>query len=177
MTRFFAGLAVMVLAVPVWAAELGDSYEPMGTMTVTLDGEAMELVILYDVEEDRADATQKLIMGSALSINAVGQTVDEAGEPGRPIVQVTLLEQDGQMTMLSTEVFDDQGYDAPLAMGADGGDGTLTAYELTQDNTVTATVEGIFLRLTGYTDEPRVADGAEPIAATINLTADLAPPE
>ncbi|MGK7754138.1 MULTISPECIES: hypothetical protein [unclassified Roseovarius] len=146
-------------------------------MTVTLDGETMEVVIPYDVERERAYAKQRMIVGASLSINAVGRMVDEDGTPGRPMVQVTLLEQGGEMRLLSAEIFDDQGYDAPLAMGADGGDGTLTAHEMTGDNVVTATVEGSFLRLTGYTDEPRVADGAAPVAATIRYEVALAPLE
>ncbi|MGK7653957.1 hypothetical protein ACSQ76_16535 [Roseovarius sp. B08] len=133
----------MLLAVPAWAAELGDDYEAIGTMTVTLDGETMEMVIPYDVERERAYAKQRMIVGSSLSINAVGRMVDEDGTPGRPMVQVTLLEQGGEMRLLSAEIFDDQGYDAPLAMGADGGDGTLTAYEMTGDNVVTATVRAV----------------------------------
>ena len=177
MTRFFTILAATVLAVPVWAAELNDEYESMGTMTVTLDGETMELVIPYEIEGEKAYAKQKMIMGSSLSINAVGQTVDADGTPGRPMVQVTLLEQSGEMRLLSAEIYDDQGYDAPLAMGADGGEGTLTDFELTEDNALTATVEGNFLRLTNYMDDPRVADGAEPVAATIRYEAELAPLE
>lgn len=177
MTRFFTAIAAMMLAGPAGAAELNDEYEAIGTMTVTLDGEVMELVIAYDIEDEEAYAEQKMIMGSSLSVNAVGQTVGEDGSPGRPMVQVTLLEQGGEMRMLSAEIYDDQGYDAPLAMGADGGEGTLTAFEMTEDNVMTATVEGTFLRLTNYMDEPRVADGAEPVAATISYEAELAPLE
>ncbi|WP_428512190.1 hypothetical protein [Roseovarius sp.] len=177
MTRFFTAMAAMLLAVPAWAAELSDGFEAIGTMTVTLNGETMELVIPYDVEGEEAYAEQKMIMGSSLSINAVGQTVGEDGTPGRPMVQVTLLEQGGEMRLLSAEIYDDQGYDSPLAMGADGGEGTLTAFDLTENNTLSATVEGTFLRLTGYMDEPRVADGAEPVAATIRYKTQLAPLE
>ncbi len=177
MTRIFIAFVMMVLAVPVWAAELNDDFEAIGTMTVALDGETMELVIPYDVEGQEAYAEQKMIMGSSLSINAVGQAVGEDGTPGRPMVQVTLLEQGGEMRLLSAEIYDEQGYDAPLAMGADGGEGTLTGYEMTDDNAVTVTVEGTFLRLTGYMDEPRVADGAEPVAAVIRYEAQLAPLE
>ncbi|KRS11476.1 hypothetical protein XM53_16135 [Roseovarius atlanticus] len=177
MTRFFTAIAAIVLAAPAWAAELNDDFEAIGTMSVTLDGETMELVIPYDVDGEEAYAQQKMIMGSTLSINAVGQTVGKDGTPGRPMVQVTLLEQGGEMRFLSAEVFDEQGFDAPLAMGADGGDGTLSAYEMSDDNVVTATVEGTFLRLTGYTGDPRVADGAAPVAATIRLEAELAPLE
>ncbi|QFT92000.1 hypothetical protein FIU86_04035 [Roseovarius sp. THAF9] len=177
MTRFFTAIAAMLLAVPAWAAELSEAYEAIGTMTVTLDGEVTELVIAYDIEGEEAYAEQKMIMGSSLSVNAMGQTVGEDGTPGRPMVQVTLLEEFGEMRFLSAEMYDDQGYDAPLAMGADGGDGTLTGYEMTDDNVVTVTVEGNFLRLTNYMDEPRVADGAEPVAVTISYEAELEPLE
>lgn len=177
MTRLFTGFIAMVLAVPAWAAELDARYEAIGTMTVTLDGEVRELVIPYDIERDRAYAEQKMIMGSSLSINAVGHMIDADGMPGRPMVQVTLLEEFGNMRLLSAEVYDEQGYDAPMVMGADGGEGTLTGYEITDDNAVTVTVEGNFLRLTGYMDEPQVAEGAEPVAATIRYEAQLAPLE
>ncbi|MBW4981493.1 hypothetical protein KZZ07_02965 [Mameliella sp. CS4] len=177
MTRFLSFIAAMLMAVPGLAAELDDRYESMGTMTVTLDGTATRMVIPYDREKDRPYAEQKMIMGSFLTINTVGRVVDETGKPGRPMVQVTLQKRNGDMALISAEIFDDKGYDAPMVMGADGGDGKLVAFEMTPDNVVTATVEGTFLRLTGYTSEPRVADGAEPVAATIEWTAEIAPLE
>ena len=177
MTRFLSIVAALFMAVPVLAADLDERYESMGTLTVTLDGTATQMVIPYDREKDRPYAEQKMIMGSFLTINTVGRKIDETGKPGRPMVQITLQKRNGDMALLSAEIFDDKGYDAPMVMGADGGDGKLVAFEMTPDNVVTATVEGTFLRLTGYTSEPRVADGAEPIAATIEWTADIGPLE
>jgi len=177
MTRLFALLAAAGLAMPLSAAELNDRYGAMGTMTVSLGGETLEMVIPHDREKDRGYAEQKMIMGSFLTINTVGRVVDDTGAPGRPMVQVTLQKRSGEMALISAEVFDEQGFDAPLAMGADGGQGALTAFEMGDDNTVTATVEGNFLRLTGYTSEPRVADGATPVPSTINWTVTLPPLE
>lgn len=175
MTRFLVSALAIALAAPLSAADLNDRYEAMGTMTATLGDETMELVIPYDREKQRGYAEQKMIMGSFLTINTVGRTVDKTGKPGNPMLQVTLQKQSGKMALLSAEVFDDQGYDAPLVMGADGGQAALTAFEMGDDNTVTATVEGSFLRLTGYTSEPRVADGATPVPATISWTVTLPP--
>ena len=177
MTRIFATLSALFLALPVWAAGLSDRYEAIGTMTATLDGAATDMVITYDREKDRAFAEQKMIMGSFLTINTVGQVVGDDGEPGRPILQITLQRQAGKMALLSAEIFDEQGYDAPMVMGPDGGEGTLTAFEMGDDNTVTATIEGTFLRLTGYMDEPRVADDAQPVPARVDWPVTLPPME
>lgn len=172
-----ASLLALASALPLSAGELSDRYEAMGTMTAQIGGDTLDLVIPYDREKDRAYAEQKMIMGSFLTVNTLGRTVDDSGKPASPMLQVTLQKQMGRMALLSAELFDEQGYDAPMAMGADGGQGSLTAYELTDDNRLTATVEGDFLRLTGYTSEPRVADGAEPVPVTIRWTVQLQPLE
>ena len=177
MIRFVATLAALALATPLAAAELSDQYEVMGTMTAQIGDETLDLVIPYDIEDDSPYAEQKIIMGSFLTINLVGSQVAEDGTPGRPMLQITLQKQGDTMALLSTEVYDDQGYDAPLAMGADGGDGELVAFNLNEDNTTTGRIEGEFLRLTGYMDDPRVADGAEPLATTIEWRAELEPLE
>lgn len=169
-------LAALALATPAAAADLADSYEQIGSMTVTLDGKEMPLVIPYDRERDRAYAEQKILMGRYLTINVVGQTVDDSGMPGRPMVQVTLQEQMGKMGLIAAELYDDQGYDAPLAMDADGGKGALTEYTL-DEGRLEATVEGTFLRLTGYMNDPKVAEGATPVPVTISWQVDLPPLE
>jgi len=116
-----------------------------------------------------------MIVGSPLTINTVGQVVDDSGEPGRPIIQVTLQQQGNAMGLLSAEMFDDQGFDAPLVMGADGGGGDLSEYSLEGDQ-MQATVSGTVQRLTGYsTGEPRLVDGAEHIPATISWSVTLPP--
>lgn len=171
--RLAPALAV-VLALPAGAAELSDRYEAIGNMTVTLGDETLELVIPYDREKDSAFAEQKMIMGSFLTLNSVGQMVGSDGEPGRPMVQVTLQEQGTTMALISAEVFDDQGYDAPMVMGPDGGKGALIGYSFENDR-LEARVEGDFLRLTGYMSEPKQAEGAEPVAATISWSVDIPP--
>ncbi len=176
MLKHFALGLFCALATPTLAAELSDRYDAIGTMTVTLGDETLELTIPYDREQDSAYAEQKMIMGQFLTLNTVGQTVTADGQPGQPMVQVTLQKQGGGMALLSAEVFDEQGYDAPMAMGADGGTGALTEFSF-ENNRLEARVEGSFLRLTGYMSEPRVADGAEPVAATISWSVDMPPLE
>ncbi len=177
MIRFATTLAALALATPLAAADLSDRYEVMGTMTAQIGEESLDLVIPYDTEDDSPYGEQKMIMGSFLTINLVGAHVDEDGTPGRPMLQVTLQKQNGTMGLLSVELFDDQGYDAPLSIGMDGGEGELVAFAMDDTNTTTGRIEGNFLRLTGYTDDPRVADGAEPIATTIEWRAELEPLE
>jgi hypothetical protein len=69
-------------------------------------------------------------------------------------------------------MFDDQGFDAPLVMGADGGEGTLISYSF-EDNRLEAEVRGTFLRLTGYMSEPKVAEDAAPMPVTIRWSVDI----
>ena len=165
---------VLALALPAAAAELSDRYEAIGTMTVTLGDDTLDFVIPYDREKDSAYAEQKLIMGAFLTLNSVGQTVGDDGKPGRPMVQVTLQKQGDALKLLSAEMFDHQGYDAPMVMGADGGTGDLVEVSFENDR-LEARVEGSFLRLTGYMSEPRPADGADPVPATISWSVDIPP--
>ena len=177
MRVFMPMLLAFLLAAPLQAAELNERYDQMGTLSITLDGETRNLVIPYDTERDRGNAEQKMIMGSFLTINVLGRTVGEDGMPGSPMVQVTLQRRSGDMQLLSVEMFDEQGYAAPLSMGPDGGKGTLTSFEMTEDNQVSATVEGELLRLADYTSEPKVAEGATPQPTTISFSVTLAPLE
>ena len=166
-----------VLAEAAAAQELAARYEAMGRMSVDLGGEAMELVIPFDKEKNRAYADQKMIMGSFLTINAVGRTVKPDGKPGSPMVQVTLQKQSGALALLSAELFDEQGFDAPMAMGADGGEGRATEVSFENDH-LEASIEGMFLRLTGYSKgEPAPAEGAAPVPVTIRVSVDLKPLE
>ncbi len=171
---FRATLMALVTASPAAAADLADRYTEMGTMTVTLDGAEMALVIPYDTEDDSGYAEQKMLMGSFLTMNIVGQTVGEDGEPGRPLVQVTLQEQMGKMGLISAEMFDEQGFDSPLAMDSDGGEGRLTEYSF-ENGRLEGTVEGTFLRLADYMSEPKLAEGATPQPVTIRFEVDLPP--
>ena len=175
MTRLFSMLAAFCIATPLAAAELSERYQVIGTITAQLGDETLNLVIPYDTEKDRAYADQSMIMGSFLTINLLGRTVEADGTPGRPMLQITLQQRGSEMDFLSAEVFDDQGFDAPLSMGLDGGAGTLVEFDLDEANRTTGRIEGQFLRLTGYTGEPRVADGATPVSATIQWRAELAP--
>lgn len=122
----------------------------MGTMTAQIGGDTLDLVIPYDTEKERGSAGQKMIMGQFLTINVLG--------------------------LLSAELFDDQGYDAPLAMGADGGTGELSEFTMEGD-TASGVVTGEVLRLTGYTSGPKVAVGAAPVPVRIEWRVDLPPLE
>jgi hypothetical protein len=161
---------------PVLAGDLLPRYAVIGTVSATISTDVYDMVIVQDMEKDRAMAERKLIMGSFLTINTVGMVVNEAGEPDSPVLQVTLQEQGGKMALLSAELFDDQGYDAPLVMGPDGGEGSLTDYRLDGDE-MRATVSGSFLRLTNYMSEPQPAEGAAPLAGTIHVAVTLPPLE
>ncbi|MGR3323225.1 MAG: hypothetical protein ACU0DK_14990 [Pseudooceanicola sp.] len=177
MNRLVSLLTAALLATPIYAADLDDRYEQMGTLSITLDGATQNLVIPYDTERDRASAEQKLIMGSYLTINVLGRSVGEDGKPGSPMVQVTLQRRSGDMKLLTVEMFDEEGFEAPLSMGVDGGEGALTAFEMTEDNQLTATIEGDMLRLADYMGDPKVAEGATPQPATISFSVTLPPLE
>lgn len=174
--RLMPSLAAFALAFPLHAAQIDDRYEIMGTMTVEMEAETLDLVIPFDLEDDQPNAEQTMIMEQFHTINALGRRIDDSGMPGLPMVQVTLQKRMGEMELLSAEMFDDQGYDAPMVMGADGGDGAITEISL-EDDRLEATVEGAFLRLTGYTSKPVIAEGAVPVPATITWQVDLPPME
>jgi hypothetical protein len=179
MTRLFvafalaAGLGATTPSPPA-AAELAERYEAMGTMTVELGDETLDLVVPYDIETARAFAERRMIMGDFLTINVLGRTVAEDGTPGRPMAQVTMQERGDGMHLLSAEVFDARGYDSPLVMGADGGEGEIADFSLDGD-ALTATVEGTFLRVTDYADDPQVADEPQAVAARVEVSVDLPP--
>src|SRR6056297_347606 len=176
MTRFISAIAALCIATPLAAADLSERYTAMGTMTAQLGDDRLEMVIPFDTQEQYGYAEQKMIMGNYLTINVVGRVVESDGEPGSPIVQITLQKQMGDMAVLSAEVFDDQGFDAPMAMGADGGAGTLTAFTM-DGNIATGVIEGEFLRLTAYNSDPKVAEGATPVPARIEWNVELPPLE
>lgn len=168
--------ALACSAAPLSAAELADRYEEMGRMEVTLDGETRELVIPYDTESDRYYARQRMILDSFLTVTTVGRALAENGMPVRPMLQVTLQRRNGEMTLLSAEMFDGEGFDTPLAMGPDGGSGEVTEYSF-DDDVLVARVEGEFLRLRDYMGDPAVAEGASPVPVTITWETEVAPAE
>lgn len=176
MIRIFAAMVAALLAGVAGAADLDPQYERIGTISAEIGGETQQLVVIRDTETGQAMAEQKKIMGSALSQNVVAVAVDDDGRPTRPNLQVTLMEQGGRMGLLSAEIFDDQGYDAPLVMGPDGGAGTLTRYAF-EDGRLEAVVEGDFLRLQGYMSEPKPAEGATPVPAVLRLSVEMPPLE
>ncbi|MDU8928874.1 hypothetical protein RXV86_15890 [Alisedimentitalea sp. MJ-SS2] len=164
-----------VMSGAAWAGELAPRYSQMGQMQVEMGDEVLDLVIAYDKEKQRGYATQKMIMGSHLTINSAARAVDDSGQFISPMVQVTLQQQSGKFKMLSAELYDEQGYDAPMAMGADGGKGAVT--ELTfENNRLDAVVEGEFIRLVGYMKgDAKPADGVAPVPVTIRWSVELAP--
>lgn len=176
MTRLFALLAAMILATASGAADLDDRYAVIGTMTAEVGDTTLELVIVRDTEKGNASAQQRKIMGKYLSLNFYAATVGDNGRPGSPAVQVTLMDQTGRMTLLSAELFDEQGYEAPMAMGADGGTAKLTSYSF-EDGRLEGRVEGEFLRLQDYMSEPKPADGAQPVPVRLTFGLDMPPLE
>lgn len=177
MIRFLAAATLSCLAALVSAADLDADYAQAGRVTAEVGGVTHDLLIVKAPGEEAPSALRQMI-GTQLSVNFVGYTVQEDGTPGGPMVQVTLAGEPGSMRLVSAEMFDDQGYDGPLVMDPDdlGGQGAVTEHAL--DGDVTAgRIEGEFLRLTGYTSEPRVADGAEPLPVTITWEVTLPPLE
>ncbi len=166
-----------LLASAVNSSELDGAFYEMGTMTAQNGEETLNLVVPYDRSKDRGYAEQKMIMGSFLTINTAARLVDADGEPAGPTVQVTLQEQGGSLRLLSAELFDDQGFDAPMIIGPDGGAGSLTSYSF-EDNVLTAEVRGTFLRLTGYmSGDPKPVEGAAPLEGVLTWQVTLPPLE
>ncbi|MCZ0812408.1 MAG: hypothetical protein ACQEVT_11265 [Pseudomonadota bacterium] len=176
MTRSLSAIPALCMAAPAFAADPANRYTAMGTMTVQLGDKAFDMVIPFDTEKQRGYAEQTMIMGTFLTINAVGQVPEPDGMPGSPMLQITLQRRTGDMAFLSAEVFDDQGFDAPMVMGADGGDRTLAAFSM-EGNIASGVIAGEFLRLTGYSSDPKVAEGATPVTARIEWKVELPPLE
>jgi len=175
-TALFAS-AITLITNPVFASDLDSRYDAIGEMTVTLGTDTLTLVVPYDREKDTAYADQKMIMNSFLTLNTVARAVGADGKPGRPMVQITLQQRMGRMDLISAELFDDQGFDAPMTFGVDGGDGELVEYSF-ENNRLEAAVTGDFIRLEGYsTGQPKVADGASPVPVEIRWSVDIPPME
>jgi hypothetical protein len=175
MSRLLAAAALCCLATLGHAADLDPAYGQAGRITAEVNGATHDLVIVKAPGEE-APSAQRQMIGTQLSVNFVGYTVQQDGTPGAPMVQVTLMGAPESMQLVSAEMFDEQGYDGPLVMDPDdlGGQGAVTDHAL--DGDVTAgQIEGEFLRLTGYMSEPRVADGAEPMPVTITWEVTLPP--
>jgi hypothetical protein len=168
--------AALLLPLAATAQTLLDRYEVIGTAEADIDGRAMTLVVTTDREKNRSSAKQQDILGGNLVLNVLASTVGDAGKPASPRVQVTALVKGGAIRLDSVEVFDEGGYDAPLVLDAEEGFGALDDATLAFDGTTfTARIEGTMLRLTGYTSEPRAADGAVPVPARITLTTVIPP--
>ena len=172
-------LAALVLAVAVAgrvaAGELAPRWEAIGRMQLEMGGTVTELVVAHDREKNRSKAEQKLLMGSYLTVNVVGQTVNDAGKPASPMVQVTVQQRNGTFELVSVELFDEQGFDAPMVIGPDGGQGDLTAIAYRADR-IEATIAGSFQRLTGYSKgTPAPAEGTAPVPVAIQLDVSLPP--
>ncbi|MEZ5714033.1 MAG: hypothetical protein R3D85_01985 [Paracoccaceae bacterium] len=176
MRRIWAALAVAVaVAGQVGAGELAPRWQAIGQIEVEIGGETRVLVISHDRENDSSEAEQRMIMGSFLTINAVGRTVSAEGKPGSPMVQVTVQGKNGAFDLLSVEMFDEQGFDAPMVIGPDGGQGALTALSFENDH-LDAAITGAFQRLTGYSKgDPAPAEGVAPVPVTIRLSVDVPP--
>lgn len=164
----------LLTAIPLTASDLAAPFEAIGEIKGEIGDTAHQLVILHDHDSQTSYADRRTVMGSYLSINMVALRIENGAPAASPVVQITLMGQDGGMDLLSAEVFDEAGYDAPLVMGPDGGAGRLSAYTLDGD-ALSGTIEGSFLRLSGYTSDPHVADGAEPVPAMLHFSATLPP--
>lgn len=136
-----------LLAFPAAAQDLAPGLEQIGVIEATVGGEAFTAPIVFDTERDRAYAQTREIMGR-ISVNAVGQVLDADGTPGTPMFQVTFWDRDGTLDLLSAEVFD-QGFDKPLVLEPEMGEGGVTASSV-DGRSYTLTVEAEMQRLEGY---------------------------
>ena len=166
------------LATPASAepAMLSDRYEAMGTIDAQLGEATYRLIVPYDIVRNRPHAEQRMIFGSILTISILGHVFGQDGTPDRPMLQITLQNRQGEMALISAEILDGAGYDAPLVMGSDGGQGDLVSFTL-EDNVLSGTIEGNFLRVSGHAPDRSVAEGAEPLPATLELAVTLPPLE
>lgn len=175
--RLAFGLLLALFAGAATANELNNDYSEMGRMSVLVGDRELDLVIPLHKESGDAYAEQKLIIGSVLTINTAAQEVGEDGEPSGTMVQVTLQKQGSELALLSAELFDDRGFDEPMAMGADGGAGTLTSHSFEND-VLTAEVRGTFVRLKGYmSGDPVPDDEVPPLPVVIEWEVTLPPLE
>lgn len=176
-SRMISAFAAVLIAGSAMATDLTAPFEKIGEMQVDLGGDTMMLVVARNTEKGSAYAEQKMIMGSFLTVNVVGRAVTDEGKPGRPMLQMTFQKQGGALNLLSAEVFDDQGFDAPMVMDPDFGEKGPVTVSFENDH-LEATVEGAFLRLTGYAKgQPVPAEGAKPVPAAIKVSVDVPPME
>ncbi len=157
------------------AQDLNPRYTVIGTGTAHIGDATHMLIVPYDTEKDRARAKESNFgMGRSFSVSL--HTVGAEGKPGSPFLQLTFQISKGQPDWVTAEFFDAQGISAPLAAGPDAGTVAFTAFDISADNQVTASLAGTFLRLKDYTTAPAIADSAAPVPFTAEIMVNVPKP-
>lgn len=174
--RIMLAAAMMALVLPAGAQTLSDRYEARGTVAAEIGGETLELVVPFDLENKNAFALVTAIMGTSTSVNVVGMSVGETGKPAPPMVQATFLTSGTGTSVVSVELFDEGGMDAPAIMSDEFGSVTLDRFSF-DGKTLEAEVSGQMQRVAGYAQGNPAADGAPPVPARIVISTEVAPAE
>lgn len=172
----FAFAAPLPALVAAEQSILSERYEAMGAIEARLGDATYHMIVPYDLARNRPHAEQQMVLGSVLTISMLAHVFGQDGTPDRPMLQIILQQQQGAMSLVSAEFLDGFRYDAPLVMGGRSGQGALVSFTL-EDNVVSGTIEGSFLRLDGYAPNGTVADAAVPVPATLNWAVTLPPLE
>ena len=177
MRAFILPALAILLAGPSFAQDLDPRWEPMGEMTVTLDGTEYEMVIPFDTKKKRPYASEREIVGRR-TFNILGSVVTPEGKPGKPRLQITFFLKDNQPDLISMEVYDDQGFRKPLTISPDAGTGDFTAFEITADREITASFAGEMMRMDNSDPaNPQLAEGAAPMAVNGSIRVTVPPPK
>jgi hypothetical protein len=177
MRAFILPALAILLAAPAFAQDLDPRWEPMGEMTVTLDGTEYEMMIPFDTKKDRPYASEREIIGRR-SFNILGSVVTPEGKPGKPRLQITFFLKDDQPDLISMEVYDDQGFRKPLTISPDAGTGDFTAFEITADREITASFAGEMMRMDNSDPaNPQLAEDAAPMTVMGRIRVTVPPPK
>lgn len=161
---------------PAVAQTLSERYAAMGQMQVVLADTEYAMVIPWDREKARGYASERKVVGRR-TVNVLGSVVGASGKPGHPRLQLTFFVRDGEADFISMEVFDEQGFRKPLTSDPAVGSADFTAFSMTDDTRIEASVEGTLVRMDN-TDaaKPVVVAEEGQVPVKLSLTVDLAPP-
>lgn len=169
-------VAIALSTAPTAAQALDDRFREMGTIEVTIDGEPMSLLVLWDTKRGRGYATSREVVGRQ-TINVLGSAINENGKPATPRLNISLIVLDEEPELISAELFDGQGSSSPLVVRPGIGAGGFTAFTLDGER-ITGSFEAKMRRVQGHTTgDPKVVEDAEPVVVTGDIKVSLGQPQ
>lgn len=114
-------LVASAFAAPLSASEFSERYDSTGTVTASVNGEALNLQSWFDKQRTRSSNSAEEHMFGDVFYNIVAATVGENGRPANPMVQISfIMRADGSVLPVDLWLIDAD-FMRPLAAGDNGG--------------------------------------------------------